>query len=417
MTELMIPLSIRRLHMMDKTAPPPHTVFKDRERLLPDFPIEKYWNSLPHREEQVSFLWNIYGSILERPSESFLRIVQIIGPAGTGKSCTLRLFGDRFEKEAAKRRIDLKHVYINLKLAGGRRVVLYRNLLGKVDRSLASPSLSAEEMLRNLVEYLHINKRLLLLTVDEIDYYVTHFRDEGVVYDLTRLGELSTSGPSGVVGATFLARDTKFYDALDPAELSTLGRIAIQFPSYSTQQIEEILEKRANEALNNGTYSSDVLEFIADVTARPPANGDMRYALDLLLYSGNLADNLGSDKILSEHVRMVHSQTNHLITTEDILNLPAEERLVLMAIARILRNKRSPYVPLKDVRSMVAVVCEEYKSKHITPDDLEDHIQDLADRGIIDMKGINQIGVSGVALDDMDKLLSNIMDRVRDRLG
>lgn len=136
--------------MMDKTAPPPHTVFKDRERLLPDFPIEKYWNSLPHREEQVSFLWNIYGSILERPSESFLRIVQIIGPAGTGKSCTLRLFGDRFEKEAAKRRIDLKHVYINLKLAGGRRVVLYRNLLGKVDRSLASPSLSRKRCLRTL---------------------------------------------------------------------------------------------------------------------------------------------------------------------------------------------------------------------------------------------------------------------------
>jgi hypothetical protein len=29
----------------------------------------------------------------------------------------------------------------------------------------------------------------------------------------------------------------------------------------------------------------EVFEFIGDVTFRPPINGDMRYALDLLLYA------------------------------------------------------------------------------------------------------------------------------------
>ena len=391
------------------------SVFKDSSRLLPNFPIEKYWGRLPHREKQLNMLSNLYGDVLDRGGEVFLRVAQVVGPAGSGKTCTLRLFGSRFEEEARRQRLDIRHIYLNLKLEAGRKVVLYRNLLGKVEQSLVSASLSAEEMLRLLVRYLKENRRTLLLTVDEIDYYVKRFGEEGIIYDLTRINELTQPEPCGVVGITFLARDKRFHELLDQAELSTLGRIFIEFPPYTPTQILEILEMRAKDALRPGAYSIEVLEFIADVTARPPVNGDLRYALDLLLYSGRLADYEGMDRILPEHVRRVHGESFHTITTEDIEGLPNEERVALLAVARTLKFKKSPYASLREIRQMVGAVCEEFQLKPIG--DLEELLQDLYDRGIIDVRGPSKIGISGVALEDLDRFLKGVMDRVGGRLS
>ncbi|UCH02451.1 MAG: orc1/cdc6 family replication initiation protein, partial [Candidatus Bathyarchaeota archaeon] len=118
------------------------TVFRDKDKLLPNFPIEKHWKTLPHREHQLETIRNFYADILDKKGESFLRVCQVIGPSGSGKTCTLRFFGDNFSKDGEKKGITLNHIYINLKLEGGRKVVLYRNLLNKVEPALVSASFS-----------------------------------------------------------------------------------------------------------------------------------------------------------------------------------------------------------------------------------------------------------------------------------
>lgn len=163
------------------------------------------------------------------------------------------------------------------------------------------------------------------------------------------------------------------------------------------------------------TCPNEVLEFISDLTVKPPVNGDLRYALDLLLYAGNLADSSNSKTILPEHVRTVHSETYHLITTEDILNLPGEEKLVLMAVARTLQGKKTSYVSLREIRNAFEIMREEFKSKAVSTEEPEDYVQDLADRGILDIKGINRIGISGVSLEDMSKFLNSVPERVGNR--
>ena len=386
------------------------SIFKNRDSLSPNFPIEKHWNNIPHRNDQLSLLWNFHEDIIEKQGESFLRRLQIIGPAGSGKTCTLKFFGDNFEVKAKKNRINLNHIYINLKLEGGRKVILYRNLLRKLDPNLVSASYSAGEMLRIFIDFLQETRRYVLLTIDEIDYYVKHFRDEGVVYDLTRLNELTLGKPCGVVGIIFLAREKAFHDLLDVAELSTLGRNYIELKPYTSSQIFDILERRANEAFNPRTYSSEVLELISDITASPIVNGDMRYALDLLLYSGNLAVNQGSSCIRPEHVRKVYGETYHLITTEDIQHLPRKDKIVLLAIVRALMSKRSSYTSLKEIKTMVGIVCEEYDLKLIK--DVDECVQDLCDRNVIDLKSLLQIGISGVSTTDLEIYLNNIIKRL-----
>ncbi len=388
------------------------SVFSNRECLSPNYPIERYWKNIPHRNTQIKNLWDFYGDILDKKGDSFLRRLQIIGPAGSGKTCTLKYFGKKFEEEAHKNDINIDHIYMNLKFEGGRRIVFYRNLLSKVEPGLFSMNLSVEEMLRNLFDYLERKGRSLLLTIDELDYYVKHFKDEQIVYDLTRLNEFIPDRPCGIVGVTFLARDDAFHKLLDLAELSSLGRLYIEFKPYTPIQLENILTLRARDALHFGTYSDEVIELIADITSQPPINGDLRYALDLLLYSANLADNQGIEQITPEHVRKVHGVIYPELTTEEILSLPDEEKLVLIGIVRTLQLKRRAYATLKDIKLNVGVVTEEFGIRRLKGG-IDEYVQDLSDRGIIDLKSLLEIGISGVALEDLTRFLNSLIKRLQ----
>jgi cell division control protein 6 len=148
----------------------------------------------------------------------------------------------------------------------------------------------------------------------------------------------------------------------------------------------------------------EVLEFIDDVTANPPMCGDMRWAVDLLLNAGNLADNLGHDVIDLEHVRRIHSETNQSASIEDLLSLPKKEKIVLIATIRALKAKKTDHISLKGLRASSESIREEYGLYTLPEDEFEETIQDLVDKGIIDAKGVNCIGINNVALDDISFL-------------
>ncbi|MFQ5710980.1 MAG: Cdc6/Cdc18 family protein [Candidatus Geothermarchaeales archaeon] len=386
------------------------TIFKDKDKLSSRYIPQR----LPHRDGQMDMLKNFFGDILDHPSRAYLRVTQIIGGVGTGKTaCTIR-FGQNFEDEARDRGIDLKHVYVNLKLHGWSRVTLYRYIVERATPEIYSPHLSAGEMLSQLVRHLRSEGKYLLISLDEIDYFVKHSK-ESVVYDLTRVNELYPGETCGVVGLIFTARSKDFHDLLDRAELSTLGRHHIDFGPYTSPQIRDILEQRVEEAFQLGAVSEEILEYVADVTASTPIDGDVRYALDLLHYSGDLADMEGSRTITPEHVRRVHGEMHPFISSEDILDLPDQEKVILLGVVRALQTEKSAYVPLRSIRSMCGVVFEEYGLKPV--EDLESFVQDLADRDIIDIKSLVQIGISGVPTETLDRFLEGLIERVKSGLS
>ncbi len=383
-----------------------NSIFKDKERLSPRYIPEM----LPHREEQIgtfkSYLWDS----LQNPSKAYPKVLQIIGDVGSGKTVTTLHFGEEFQREALRRKINLKHVYVNPKVHGSSRIILYRYLVQEAVPEVFSSNLSAEELLIELVRHLQRTNRYLLITFDEADYFVRHSK-EPIIYDLTRLNEISPGKPTCVLGIIFTARSTKFHEKLDRAELSTLGAFPIRFNSYGSKEIYDILVARVDEAFQPRVIKDDVLEYISDLTSSPPVKGDVRYALDLLLYSGTLAYNEGAEAISLEHVRKVISATHPSITDDDILNLPEKGRIILLAVARALRTAKSPYVSLRYIRGICGVVCEEYKLEAI--DDIEEYVQDLADRDIVDIKSLTSIGISGVPTEALERFLDSLMDRIR----
>jgi cell division control protein 6 len=385
------------------------SIFRDIDKLSPRY-VPKV---LQHREDQMSFLSSLYETALENIQEKYLQVSQLVGPVGTGKTSTAIRFGEMLEEKASKRKIKLKHVYLNGKMEGASRYTLYRSLLADVAPKISTRSLSPEEMLRQLVKYLREEDRYLLITMDEIGYFCKHSKEQ-LVYNLTRLNELTIPKPSRVIGVMFIARNLSFHERLDPSELSTLGRLIVQFPRYSEQQIKDILEVRVGEAFKPGRVGDDLLEFVGDVTASPPINGDLRVALDLLLYSGMLAEREGYDRVLPEHVRRVLGETHPSLTTEDILYLSDAGKMILLGMVRALKAGKVPYVGLREIREDYLVVCEEYEVDPV--EEVEEEVQELIDRGIVDMKSLTKFGISGVPAEDLERFLNGIMQRLKNGL-
>jgi len=319
-------------------------------------------------------------------------------------------FGRLMEETASRSGVNLTHAYVNGKIGGTSRYILYRKILDKAAPAVSSRSLSPEEMLLHLLRYLRDEDRYLIISFDEIDYFCKHFK-EHVVYDLTRLNEMDPDHPCHVLGAIFIARDLSFHDALEPSELSTLGRDIIEFSPYASNQIKDILSDRVEIAFKPGRVSDDVLDLISDVAAQPPINGDVRVALDLLLYSGNLAENLGFDKVLPDHVRKVYGKTYPAITSEDILNLDTHGKLLLLSLVRTLLSRKASYASLREIREAYRVACEEHDVKPL--EEIEKCVQDLVDRGMMEMRSLTKLGISGVAAEDLERFLENILQRLR----
>jgi len=390
---------------------PEAQIFRDRNKLSPYYMPRR----LPHREEQIKLLYSIYGGMIANIRNVYPRFTQIIGDTGTGKTCTTIKLGELIAENAQKTGVDLRHVYMNCKVDGVTRYVLFGNLVRKVTPKISTKSLSPEDMIRQLVDYLKTESKFLLITFDEIDYFIQTNQKEHVIYDLTRIPEIYPGEPCPIIGEVFIARSLKWHRFLDPGEKSTLGMGMVEFPRYRSSQVRDILEERVSEAFYPSVLEQEALDLVSDVTANPPVNGDIRVGLELLYYSGNLAENLGSTKVLPDHVRKVCGEINPSITSEDIISLSQYGRLVLLALIRSLQAKKSAYVGLREVRKSYDAICEEFALKPV--EEFEEYMQDLVYRGIVDMQSLTELGISGASLTDLEKFLNNLTQKLRQGLN
>jgi cell division control protein 6 len=377
---------------------PESAIFLDRSKLSPRFVPEE----LPHREQQVKQILHVFDGAAGDPDKFPLTILQVIGVAGIGKTTTVIRSTKTIEEEFAKNRRKLKTAYINLKLQGGNKFAIYRFLLERLAPDLPAQGLSAEEMLRYLLKYLRDNNHYALVVMDEIDYLIKTSKDSSLVYDLTRLNEFEPELPCNIKGVVFIARSTDFYSRLDPAELSTLGRVPMEFSQYSLEQASDILASRCEQAFNPRTIGSDVIDQVAKITTSAEVNGDVRYALDLLLYAGNLAESQGQERVTLEHVRKVHGQTHPTITTEEIEQLSKNHVISLVAVVRALKSRKKQYVELKDVRLHAAELAEQLGVKKM---EVEDYLDDLKTRRLVEMRSLKEIGLHGASLAELEPVL------------
>ena len=378
-------------------------IFKDRKKLSPRYLPKE----ISHREKQIDLLVRTFLDIKDDPDKFPLTVIQIIGPAGIGKTSTVIKFSDILENELRKSKINIKIVYINLKLQGGNKYAIYKYLLSCIAPELPAQGLSAEEMLRQMLDYLITNSVYSIIILDEIDYLIKISKEIGIIYDLTRLNEFDLSKKCNVKGVIFIARSTEFYEKLDEAELSSMGRAYIEFPNYTIDQVSDILMKRSKDTFQDNVVGTDIIDWIAKIVVSPIVNGDIRYALDLLSYAGNLAESEGTEKVLVGHVKKINKQIYNGISDDDIKELSKLQIIVLLGIIKGLKIKNKDYVELKEVRMQSLEIAEKYKSKKL---DVEDILDDLATRKIIKIISLKKISLISSSIENLEKTLMNKID-------
>ncbi len=382
------------------------SVFK--EDGLEKLSFEYVPSRLPHREQYVKDLTKFLRIAVDQPGVLSERIL-ITGRSGTGKTATAKRVGRTLERIGKNRGLDLIYAHVNCRTISG-KFSLVQRIIRQAAPELPLRGYGPMELLHALWDYLNERNKLLVLTLDEIDYYV-RTTGEDIVYDLTRLTDAVANVPQRI-NFVFIARDHSFMDKMSPAALSKFRpQERFEFPPYEEDQLRDILMGRVEEAFLKNTLSEEIIDFISR-NAVKYGYGDARYAIQLLLSAGLIADREESRLVLPEYVREAQEKTDPKLRDEDVSMLPEEEKLVLLALARSLkREKEAVYLPFREVESMYHVVCEEHGRKPAGRVLLHAFVKNLEAAGIIVLGEKIELGLDGVKAEILDKFLTDILER------
>ena len=89
--------------------------------------------------------------------------------------------------------------------------------------------------------------------------------------------------------------------------------------------------------------------------------------------------------------------------------------LVLIAVVLVLKSKKKPYCSLKEIREQ-ALILEKSRGTKLV-EKLEDYTQDLADRGILDIRSLNEISINGVPPEKLEAFLETLFGKLRQMEG
>jgi len=347
-------------------------IFKDREKLLPDYVPEE----LPHRDDQIVTLAKILAPALtgSRPSNIF-----IYGLTGTGKTAVTK-YVLRKIKEKAQNKVDF--VYINCRQNNTSYRVL-AELAKHLGVKVPFTGLALGEVMKRLVQGLERRRGIYVVVLDEVDNLVKRNGDD-VLYFLTRINEELVNSKVSVIGIT---NDLKFTEFLDARVKSSLGEEELVFPPYNAVQLEDILRRRAREALKDGVVDDEILKKVAAIAARQ--NGDCRLALDILLKAADIAEREGADKITEVHVDKARNEIEKNLAVDIIKTMPLHVKLVLAAIYLLSRDGGTKLITTGLVYDKYKELVSRIGMEPVTSRRISDVINELDVVGIINARVIS----------------------------
>jgi cell division control protein 6 len=265
------------------------------------------------------------------------------------------------------------------------------------------------------IEVLDIEDRYLLLILDELDYFIKQ-NGADILYDLTRLMDDRLNAPQrlSIIG---VGRDISLDDNLfDPSTLSTLQRNILKFEGYTSEALYEILEDRVGIAFEDNTVMDETLQIICDVAA---GRGDARFAIELLWRAGKQADSEGTYKVIPDYARRAKTDIHPELRKEVFTTLPLQNKILLLSLARSLKEVRGAYVTMGELEEMYQSICEEYDQEPRAHTQIWEWVQDLNAHSIIDTKrsGAGQrgqttlIGISDVPAEMLEDFLLKLLDK------
>lgn len=333
---------------------------------------------LPHREEELALLHQMFRFAVERPGAMAQRVL-VLGRIGTGKTVLTQKFGQEIEAIAESRGVNLKYVHVNCRECRGSLFLILQRAITRFHPNFPKRGYSAEELLHMLMEVLDEHNAHLILALDELEALI---RREGSdpLYNLSRVQESRVGRPMRL-SLICIIRNVKYLVRIDESTRSTLQRNIIHLKEYTKEQLVDILADRVKLAFRENAVPEEVVDFIAGLAASE--NGDARYAIELLWRSGKYADLDGSPQILPEHVRKAAATAYPSLDRDMLRDLPLHSKLLLLAIARSFKDNDASYITMGEAEEAYRIVCEEYGEKCRGHTQLWKYVNEMSDMGLL----------------------------------
>lgn len=319
------------------------TIYNNVDALEPDTNTYKP-DRLPEREDELK---EIHSLLKPVTMDGTPRNGLVYGPTGQGKTVGMKIKADQLQEWADQaNEIDLTVVYMRCKGCDSSYNVLAQ-LVRKLREVRNGPGedkpsgYTQKTLVEMAFEQLGQIGGAIILILDEIDAIGN---DDYVLYELPRA---SIEGVKlGVIGIT---NDLQFRDNLDADVRSSFGRREVVFSPYRPRHLQNILARRAVNALRDTEFveetnsfedlessvlSDGVIPLCAALAAQE--TGDARDAIELFSETCSLADadieNADKQLITEEHVRDAYEKLERQAVSDGIRNETTQRKLALLTV-------------------------------------------------------------------------------------
>jgi len=356
----------------------PDPIFADKELLRVSHLPEG--DRIIGREEELT---NLANAIKDAQRGGTPNNVLIYGKTGTGKSLCSKYITQDLTEAAAENDVHVDVAYIDCfqdstETQAVRTIAESFNDPDATDVKIPASGVSTSDYYRRLWKILDARLDVGIIILDEID----KLEDDNVLMQLSRAAEAGKVEDStlGIIG---ISNKIRYKESLNERVKSSLSERDFVFPPYDANQLRAILNSRA-DAFREGILDDDVIPKVAALAAKE--HGDARKAIDILRYSGEIADEHDDDRVCVEYVDEAHEREEEARLAELIGKQPEHSKYLLQGLALQMQQSADTdtMIPSKQVYSAYEVVCEREGTDPLKIRRVRDLLSELAFLSLIE---------------------------------
>ena len=389
------------------------TVFENKDLVRPDTIIDE--DRIVGRDEQLkTVITNLKPALHGKGIPDML----LTGPSGTGKSLIIHAVCKQIVELSESQGMRFGVFSINCEGPGTTSRAVYRLIqeatLG-IDEEPGVPEsgVSTDQKLERLWEIMRDHYDGVIFVLDEIDMLDGPYSDpeyNSLLYQLSRARDLGRY--DGPVSVTAITNYVDFMSDLNSRANSSFNPDEVFFDDYDATQLRHILRNR-EDAFKEATLDEDVVPLVAAFGSQ--THGDARKAIDLLRWSGELADKQGAEMVNETHVRTAQDRYDSDRKLRHIGGLSTQKKLCIFAVAATdyYSNADVDWIPAGPSYKLYQFICDTLDADSYGRETFVNHVTEQATYGILNFDRRGRGRGKGIHMHfDLAEDPESIMERI-----